>query len=65
MVGGVMMRETQSNMQAQLREGHVSEETQRQISTIHQLTTMLSTSEIVLFPGHSHLPTTGTDDPPL
>ena len=30
--------------------------------TIHQLTTMLSTSKNVLFPGHNHLLTTGADD---
>ena len=33
--------------------------------TIHQVTTMLATSKDVLFPGHSHLLTTGTDDPSL
>ena len=26
---------------------------------------MLATSKNVLFPGHNHLPTTGTDDPSL
>ena len=31
-------------------------------ATIHQVTTMLATSENVLFPGHSHLLTTGLDD---
>ena len=31
----------------------------------HQLTTMLATSENVLFPGHKHLLATGTDDPSL
>ena len=36
-----------------------------QKGTIHQVTTMLATSKIVLFPGHNHLPTTGTDDPSL
>ena len=30
--------------------------------TIHQVTTMLSASKIVLFPGHNHLLTTGADD---
>ena len=30
--------------------------------TIHQVTTMLATSKNVLFPGHSHLLTTGADD---
>ena len=34
-------------------------------ATIHQVTTMLATSKNVLFPGHNHLPTTGTDDPTL
>ena len=32
---------------------------------IHQLTTMLSTLKNVLFPGHSHLLTTGAADPSL
>ena len=30
-----------------------------QKATVHQLTTMLSTSKNVLFPGHNHLLTTG------
>ena len=34
-------------------------------ATIHQVTTMLATSENVLFPGHNHLLTTGTDDTSL
>ena len=34
-------------------------------STIHQVTTALATSKNVLFPGHNHLLTTGTDDPSL
>ena len=34
-------------------------------ATIHQVTTILATSENVLFPGHNHLLTTGTDDPSL
>ena len=33
-----------------------------QKATIHQLTTMLSTSKNVLFPGHNHLLTTRADD---
>ena len=33
--------------------------------TIHQITTMLATSKYVLFSGHNHLLTTGTDDPIL
>ena len=32
---------------------------------IHQLTTMLPTSNNILFPGHNHLLTTGADDPSL
>ena len=36
--------------------------TQCKKATIHQVTTMLATSETVLFPGHNHLLTTGTDD---
>ena len=32
-------------------------------ATIHQVTTMLTTSKNVLFPGHNHLLTTGTDKP--
>ena len=34
-------------------------------NTIQQVNTMLSTSKNVLFPGHNHLITTGTDDPTL
>ena len=34
-------------------------------ATIHQVTTMLATSRNVLFPGHSHLITIGTDDQTL
>ena len=34
-------------------------------NTIHQVTTMLATSKNVLFPGHNHLLTTGTDNPSL
>ena len=33
--------------------------------TIHQVTTMLATSKNILFPGHSHLLTTGDDDSSL
>ena len=33
--------------------------------TIHQVTVMLATSKNVIFPGHNHLLTTGTDDPTL
>ena len=36
-----------------------------QKATIQQVSTMLATSENVLFPGHNHLLTTGTDDPSL
>ena len=35
------------------------------IAPIHQVTTMLSTSENVLFLGHNHLQTIGTDNPSL
>ena len=31
-------------------------------ATIHLVTTMLATSKNVLFPGHNHQLTTGTDD---
>ena len=34
-------------------------------AAIHQVTTTLSTSKNILFPGHNHLLTTGTDDPSL
>ena len=34
-------------------------------ATIHQVTTMLTTSKNVLFLSHNHLPTTSTDDPSL
>ena len=34
-------------------------------ATIHELTTMLSTSKNALFPGHNHLLTTGADGPTL
>ena len=34
-------------------------------ATINQVTTMLATSKNVLFPGHNHLLTTGTDDSTL
>ena len=34
-------------------------------ATIHQVTTMLATYKNVLFPGHNHLITTGTDDQTL
>ena len=37
--------------------------TLRKKATIHQVTTMLATSKNVLFPGHNHLLTIGTDDP--
>ena len=33
----------------------------RKKATIHQVTTMLATSNNVLFPGHNHLLTTSTD----
>ena len=34
----------------------------RKKATVHQVTTMLATSKNILFPGHNHLLTTGTDD---
>ena len=34
-----------------------------QKATMHQVITMLATSEKVLIPGRNHLLTTGTDDP--
>ena len=39
--------------------------TRQKKANIHHVTTMLATSENVLFPGHNHLLTTGTDDPSL
>ena len=33
-----------------------------QKATIHQVNTLLATSKNILFPGHNHLLTTGTDD---
>ena len=36
-----------------------------QKATIHQVTAMLATSKNVLFPGHNHLLTTGSDDSTL
>ena len=36
-----------------------------QKANIHHVTTMLATSKKLLFPGHNHLLTTGTDDPTL
>ena len=36
-----------------------------QKNNIQQVTTMLATSKHVLFPGHNHLLTTGTDDQTL
>ena len=36
-----------------------------QKATIHQVTTVLATSKNVLFSGHSHLLTSGTDDSSL
>ena len=43
----------------------MSANTEQKKHTIHQVTTMLSTSTNVLFPGHNHLLTSGTDDPTL
>ena len=33
--------------------------------TVQQVTTLLTTSENVQFPGHNHILTTSTDDPSL
>ena len=38
---------------------------QCQKATIHQVSTTLTTSKVVLFPGRNNLLTTGTDDPTL
>ena len=37
----------------------------RKKAIIHHVTTMLATSKNVLYPGHNHLLTIGTDDPTL
>ena len=39
--------------------------TLRKKAPIHQVTTILSISKNVLFPGHNHLLTSGIDDPIL
>ena len=41
---------------------YTNEPTLGKTATTHQITTMLATSKIVLFPGHDHLLTTSTDD---
>ena len=38
---------------------------QGKTATIHQVTTMLATSENVLFPGYNQVLTTSADDPTL
>ena len=43
-------------------DGKVFSQSTVQNGTIHQVTTMLATSKNVLFPGHTNLLTTGTDD---
>ena len=43
--------------------GASGHESLRKKGTIHQVTTMLATYRNVLFPGHNHLLTTGSDDP--
>ena len=43
--------------------GELSDSAQKNI--IYQVTTMLATSNNVLFPGHNHLLSRGTDDPTL
>ena len=40
----------------------MKENTLHKNATINQVTTMLATSKNVIFPGHNHLLTTGTDD---
>ena len=61
-----------NNKQAQPGDDHLMRQGRRMNSirdaisnTIHQATTMLVTTENVLFPGDNHLLTTGTDDPTL
>ena len=39
--------------------------TLRKKATMHHVTTMLTTSKNVLFPGNNHQLTTGADDPTL
>ena len=45
--------------------GYCNAVSQHKKTTIHQLTTVLSISNNVLFPGRNHLLTTGADDPSL
>ena len=44
---------------------HMPMEHTAQKATVQEVTTMLATSENVLFTGHNHLLTTGADDPTL
>ena len=53
------------NIQRGRDHGLPGRSTLRNNATIHQVTTMLTTSNNVIFPGHNHLLTTGTDDPSL
>ena len=41
---------------------HLNVTTAQKKATIHKVTTMLATPKNVLFPGHNHLLTTGTND---
>ena len=50
-------------MDVSLHAGALQDFTLGKKATIHQLTTMLSTSKNVQFPGHNHLLTTSADDP--
>ena len=43
----------------------INHNTQRKKAIMHQVSTMLDASKNVLFPGHNHLLTIGTDDPSL
>ena len=51
-------------LQAQCHDRYVTQH-QKKLVTIHQLTTMLSTSKNVLFPGHNYLLTSSADIPSL
>ena len=56
-------RKNTVNMYPNIQILHI--QAQRKKATIHQPTTMLSTSKNVLFPGHNYLLTTSADDPTL
>ena len=59
--GFVMKRNMECASQV-IRAGHWGHIAQHKKVTIHQVTTMLSTSKNVLFPGYNHLLTIGADD---